>query len=56
MNKKIYIIPETKVSEFKAQMMCLSIEDGWATDDPALAPRRKEEQAKSEWGDLWSEE
>ncbi|MCR5314182.1 MAG: hypothetical protein K6E54_11180 [Bacteroidaceae bacterium] len=50
--KKMYIIPETKVSEFKAQMMCLSIHDDEIADGSGtLAPERNGNEEN--WGNLW---
>jgi len=52
--KKIYIIPETKISEFKGKQMaiCLSIkEDEDAGNEPVLSPGRTDDE---NWGDLWN--
>lgn len=51
--KKQYVIPETKVSEFKTQMMCLSIEEGQPADGSgSLVPERRGE-SEEDWGNLW---
>lgn len=54
--KKMYIIPETKISEFKGKQMaiCLSIGEGPANEDDALGkPRNAELENEEEWGNLW---
>ena len=51
--KKLYIIPETKISEFKGKQMaiCLSIGEGpIEEDDPVLSRSRCDDE---DWGDLW---
>jgi hypothetical protein len=50
--KRIYMIPETKISEFKGKQMaiCLSIAEGKDPDDSEVLSRSRQD---SEWGNLW---
>jgi len=52
--KKKYIIPETKISEFKGKQMaiCLSIVPGEIADESEVLSGQRGN--KEDWGDLWN--
>lgn len=55
--KKMYIIPETKVSEFKGQELLISLSQSLSIDDRDKADGEdglSRPRGDEEWGDLWN--
>lgn len=52
--KRTYMIPETKVSEFKTQLMCLSIDDDDIADGGGVLAPERDGRGDADWGNLWN--